>query len=1111
MFRQIYAVYLKSLFFLVLSLFLAMPAPAQSSSSAAINGTVLDKTGALIPGATVRLISETNGTESHTTTGKDGNFALPIIPPGQYTLRIERKGFDTTQITGILLHVGDNKSVVIHMKVGTTSQSVTVNGSGLTINMTDATVGTVVDRAFVEEIPMNGRSFNSLILLSPGVTETSPQGNDDGGGFSTNGGRTTSNGFTLDGASAMNDPGNGGSGRGTTGSTASSTAVGTTQSIISVDALQEFRMSTSTYSAEFGRFSGAQVSFTSRAGTNSYHGTAFDYLRNYAFDANDWFNKNSNPPLPRPTERQNDFGGVFGGPLSIPKLFSGKNRAFFFFSYEGLRLEQPTYSTIVYVPSNGTYNTSTAYANPAYKDLRTNAGTKALSGSAAALNTPVLKYILNGFPLPNCSTAINPQCLDYGDGLLPFNYTTTAPSTINSLSARIDFQPLPGLRVFARYSDTESSSTALYYGANMDISQKRHRIFLLGVDSTLSNTMTNELRLQYSPAYSVTKTTSTSVGGSQPVGGQGETNFQTIQGLPVAGGKSAFEMFFPSISGNSFQVPHLFYLSNGSRQFQPYASDALTWAHGRHLFKMGADYRQTTSRLGIPGISYGPLVYYNMETADNVLQNSLYSVTSSNILRQDPRTKNLGVYIQDEWRIVPSLSLSLGLRYDFNPPPTISGAQQYTYTGNINNPSSLALSALGAPLYKTTYTNFGPRLGAAWIIHNQTGHETVLRAGGGLFYDTGQQSFIGTVGDGVSLGATNYQKLGQIYGTPESFPLTSNTIMAPVSTAPPASGIQLQYVLTPDFFPPSNIQWSASLEQSFGPKQSVTMSYVGSAGRHLPLFREYSLTDLTKSTAVPAGLFSSITEYENGPGSNYNSAQLQYNRQVLHGLQAIASFTWAHAIDSASTDYSPNGFLPPMRGNSDHDIREKFSTALVYHLPRNYAEMWRRQVLGNWDLDLTFITRTAFPVQPLGATVEDPVTGNEYPARLDWNGQNPYMHAKGIPGGRQFNPAVFSTAASGTSGTAPRNFLRGFGENTADVALQRVFHLYEDVRLQFRTEAFNITNRPNFGKLNVSCGTSAALSPCTNPLLGQAISTLTSSIYGQGGPRSLQLALKLQF
>jgi hypothetical protein len=1091
--------------FRLLALFLCLCSCVAYGQTAEVGGAVQDPSGALIPKASVEFRNQETGIRLHTLTNREGQYHILGLNPGKYDATVHADGFMTLTREDILFQVGDKGQINFALKVGNSDVTVTVEDDGQTINTTDAAVGSVVDKAFVQDIPLNGRSFDSLILLTPGITSTSPQGNDDGGGYSVNGGRTSSNNYMLDGANAMNDAGTGGSGRGSTGSTASSTALGTTQSIISVDALQEFRITTSTYSAEFGHFSGAQVSFTSRAGTNGYHGTAFDYLRNYAFDANNWFNNYSVPKQPRPSERQNDFGGVFGGPVSIPKLFSGKDRLFFFFSYEGLRLQQPVYSTIVYVPSNGTFNTSTAYANPAYKNLRDNAGSEALPSSAGAMNTPALKYILNGFPLPNCDTAINAQCYDFGDGLSPFLYTTTAPSNIDSLSARIDFQVMPGERVFARYADTESNSTALSYGSNMDITQKRNRVYLLGVDSTLSSSVTNQLRLQYSPAFAVTKTTSISVSGSQPVGAQEGMNFNTIQGLPTVGGKSAFEMYFPSISANSFAVPHLFYLGTSNRQFQPYASEVFNWAWRRHLFKMGVDYRQTTTYLSPKGLSYGPLIYYNMELADNVLQNALYSVTSSNILRQDPKTKNLGVFVQDEWRILSQLSLSLGLRWDFNPPPAISGAQQYTYTGSISNPSSLALSALGAPLYKKTYTNFAPRLGVAWTIHSQPGHETVLRAGGGIFFDTGQQSFIGTAGDGVSLGATNYQQLGQIYGQPEAFPLQANTILAPVSTAPPTSGIQLQYVIAPNFTPPSTVQWSAALEQSFGTKQSVIINYVANAGRLLPLFREYSLSTPTK------GLFSSITEYENGPGSNYNSLQLQYKRLMLNGLQVMSSLTWAHAIDSASTDYSPNGLLPPLRGNSDHDVRETFTTALIYRVPKNYTRLWERQVFGNWDLDLTFVTRTAFPVQPLGSTVTDPITGNQYPARLDWNGQNPYVYVKGIPGGRQFNPAVFTTAPSGSTGSAPRNFLRGFGENTADVVLQRTFPLYESLRLQFRTEAFNIANHPNFGKLNISCGISVALNPCTNPLLGQAISTLSDSLYGQGGPRSLQFALKLQF
>jgi hypothetical protein len=218
----------------------------------------------------------------------------------------------------------------------------------------------VIDRNFVQEIPLNG-SFQNLIQIVPGVATATPQGGDTGN-FSVNGMRTDANNFVVDGVSANNGTSLA-AGAGTAGMAANTTAIGTTQSILPIDALEEFRMSTSTYTAEFGRQSGAQISFKSRSGTNAYHGAMFHYLRNTVFDANNWFNTYSTPPNARPAEHQNDFGGFIGGPLSVPKLYSGKDRAFFFLSYEGVRLIQPVPAFIYWVPSNGTYNTAT-YSNP---------------------------------------------------------------------------------------------------------------------------------------------------------------------------------------------------------------------------------------------------------------------------------------------------------------------------------------------------------------------------------------------------------------------------------------------------------------------------------------------------------------------------------------------------------------------------------------------------------------------------------------------------------------------------------------------------------------------------------------------------------------------------
>jgi hypothetical protein len=205
--------------------------------------------------------------------------------------------------------------------------------------------------------------------------------------------RSDANNFKVDGASASNSP-TYTSAAGSSGMIGSATMLGTTQAMLQVDSMEEFRMSTSTYSAEYGRQPGAQITFRSRSGTNDYHGTVYEYLRNSAFDANNWFNTYTTNPLPKPAERQNDFGGTLGGPISVPHLFSGQNRAFLFFGYEGLRLTQPQPASIYYVPSNGTYNTAT-YSDPRYKNLRQYA-------------PAALQPVLNAYPLPNCSTAINP-------------------------------------------------------------------------------------------------------------------------------------------------------------------------------------------------------------------------------------------------------------------------------------------------------------------------------------------------------------------------------------------------------------------------------------------------------------------------------------------------------------------------------------------------------------------------------------------------------------------------------------------------------------------------------------------------------------------------------
>lgn len=572
----------------------------------------------------------------------------PCISSGRpYRVEVEKSGFQKIVREGLFLHTQDELQINFQMTVGSTGETITVSSDSNNINTSDGTVGTVIDHSFVDEIPMNGRSFQSLVLLSPGVVTNNPNGTNLGE-YSVNGMRSDSNGFSVDGASASNAP-SFASTSGSSGMLPSSTVLGTTQAMLMIDALEEFRIATSTYSAEFGGRPGAQISFRSRSGTNGYHWTLFDYLRNSAFDANNWFNTYSTTPVPTPAERQNDFGGTIGGPLSIPHVYSGRDRTFFFFAYGGLRLTEPQASTIYYVPSNGTFNTG-AYSNVKYKNLRVNAPT-------------ALRPFLDAWPLPNCSTAIDPQCVDYGDGGSPYISTPTSSGSINALSARIDYQLLPTMRV-SRYTDTISSTNNVGStstpGPYQQALSGRNRVFLLGSDNTFGASISNELRLQYSPASFVTHASPALVGGAEPY------SLYTAQGIQP-GGETFVRLYLPN-EASIYQEDY------GTLQLQPNATEALTWVHGKHLFKFGGSYVQTTSYFEFGNLSRSPLVDYHFTSASSVQSNVPGTQQVQVFSRQDPTYKQLGLFAQNEWHLFPKLSLSLGLRWELAPPPSISGS-----------------------------------------------------------------------------------------------------------------------------------------------------------------------------------------------------------------------------------------------------------------------------------------------------------------------------------------------------------------------------------------------------------------------------------------------------
>jgi hypothetical protein len=1024
-------------------------------SNATINGQITDSAGRIVPGTEVQAVNIDTNVVYPSKSNGSGIYVVSGLIPGRYRLMVRKDGFKIINKTDITLHVQDILEQNFALEVGPVSESITVEGDGQQINTTDASVSTVIDRKFVENIPLNGRSFQDLISMTPGVVTQSPQSGSGvgySGDFSINGQRTESNYYMVDGVSANLNAGNGYGGEGGSsgnGTTAASTALGTTQSLISVDALQEFRVQSSTYSAEFGHSPGGQLSFVTRSGTNGVHGSAFDYLRNNFFDANDWFNDAYQKPAP--ALRQNDFGGTLGGPIFIPKFYDGRSKSFFFVSYEGLRLVQPQAASTLYVPD--TY-------------MR----------KEAAL---ALQPILNAFPKQNG--------IDYGTqtnpGLAQFILPYSLPSSINSTSVRLDQVVSPQLTLFFRVgitpSDTNSRSLS-----SVTPTKSNTQSYTIGATSKLSKIVDNEFRIGYTRANSSEDGYLDGFGGAAPI------NLAAAMGAgSFANTEPAFVIYSPQTGISSLET-----INSSNRGRQLNVVDTLSVLRGQHHLKFGIDYRRIEVEL-VP-VSHLP-------EAEFVSNQSLINDTTDFFLIENnigatPIFNDLSVFAQDEWRIAARLNLSLGLRWDLAPPPTEQhGNDAYTLLGSVANPSTLSLAPQGTPLWHTYKYNFAPRLGAAWTAHSNPGWETVVRTGGGAFFDTANEA--ATQGyQGLGFSAYQIYSGSPLPGTPAQYNFTPSTMPPYTSGAILAFPAHLQL--------PYTLEWNVSLQQALGKAQTATISYVGSNGRRLINEQELSLNSFNPN-------FGSVYVFPTGITSNYQALQVQFQRSVVHGLQALASYTWSHSMDYGSSYQS----LALVRGNSDFDVRNNFSGGVTWNLPAANVNTVVDEILNGWAIDGRATARTAFPVTLQGNFLIDPSNGNGYYGGVNlvpgvptylYGAQCPNLPRSQCPGGRVVNQAAFEAVTSGASGNAPRNFVRGFGATQVNLAVRRDVHLYENLSLQFRAESFNILNHPNFGYVDPYL-TDATFGQATQ-MLNQSLGTLASQ-YQQGGPRSMQFALKLMF
>ncbi len=825
-----------------------------------------------------------------------------------------------------------------------------------------------------------------------------------------------------------------------------------------MDDLQEFRVQSSTYSAEYGRNPGGQFAFQTKSGTNQWHGSTYDYLRNNAFDAPDWFNDYFGKP--EPALRQNDFGGTFGGPVEVPSLYHGKDKTFFFVSYEGLRLVAPQAASGRFVPDVA---------------LRTTAPSP-------------LNQVLNAFPVPNgLDDAVN--------GIAEYIGTWSNPASLNSTSVRFDHVVSDKLRLFFRFSDTTSDSRSRGSGGisppTIDTtSAYAMRTYTAGANSVFSSRFSDEFRLNYSSNGVIGRASIDAFGGSTPV------DLAQLTGLG-ADSEPVVNLLIGPYQAPLFQQPQ----SGAQRQWN--LVDTVSLSMGRHQFKFGADYR----RLASSGTPATPNLAYYYLSKGAVETNEANYIIPEVFAPAYPLYANFSAFAQDEWRVWRRLSLSLGLRWEVNPAPGVTqGLEPYTIQGS--NPNTVTLAPQGTPLWNTTWFNFAPRLGTAYVLRNTPGWETVVRGGGGVFFDTGQQL--------ASRGFVNgpgFFTVGSILSGP--FPCSpvpcSAAAFVPQIVIPPTPPFIGVYGFAPHLQLPYTLQWNASIEQAMGKSQALTVSYVGSHASRL--LQENQLFSSTNPNT------SSFLFIKNGLTSDYNALQVQFRRRLSRGLTALASYTWSHCIDYGSQNYN----FGYQRGNCDFDVRHNLSAAFSYDLPNVGRRRFVNAVLGHWGLDDRFTARTAFPVTLSGNTLLQP-DGQFYYAGLSFvPGQPVYLYGancasvlqglgdlapgQGCPGGRAINPSAFVNVGSGF-GNAPRNFARGFGAWQMDQAVRRDFPIHGRLKLQFRAEAFNVFNHPNFGTINSGFGQTT---------FGQATASLANSLgvlsplYQMGGARSMQFALKFVF